>query len=117
MVNKNFIPVELKPPCQYHFLTCLAVCRSFLQLILQEIKLSSSVHGFHGSHSAIVLTTKILLFFQVLLGNMDKETVIGHILDPPVIARFIRLHPKEWRGHIAMRFDLYGCKHGKSFQQ
>lgn len=53
------------------------------------------------------------LFSQILLGNVDRHTVIGHTLDPPVIARFVRLHPKAWNILIAMRLELYGCKEGK----
>ncbi|XP_078344114.1 lactadherin-like [Oculina patagonica] len=49
---------------------------------------------------------------QILFGNIDRDTVIGHILDPPLITRYIRLHPKTWYTRIAMRFELYGCRSG-----
>lgn len=34
----------------------------------------------------------------------------------PIEARFIRLHPYAWYGHISMRMELYGCslKPGKA---
>ncbi|KAL9959225.1 hypothetical protein ACROYT_G036322 [Oculina patagonica] len=50
---------------------------------------------------------------QVLFGNIDRDTVIGHVLNPPLITRYIRLHPKTWYNYIAMRFELYGCRSGE----
>ncbi|KAL9955591.1 hypothetical protein ACROYT_G036933 [Oculina patagonica] len=49
---------------------------------------------------------------QVLPGNKDSNTIVGHILDPPIVARYIRIHPKEYQGYMALRFELYGCTDG-----
>ncbi|XP_078347947.1 lactadherin-like [Oculina patagonica] len=49
---------------------------------------------------------------QVLSGNEDSNTIIGHILNPPIIARYIRIHPKDFRYNMALRFELYGCTEG-----
>ncbi|XP_078346606.1 uncharacterized protein LOC144631897 [Oculina patagonica] len=51
---------------------------------------------------------------QVLPANKDSNTIVGHILNPPIIARYIRIHPKEYQGYMALRFDLYGCTEGFS---
>lgn len=48
-------------------------------------------------------------------GNMDKDTAEGRILDQPIIARYLRIHPTAWYGHICMRVELYGCKEGVLF--
>ena len=43
---------------------------------------------------------------------MDKDTAEGRILDQPIIARYLRIHPTAWYGHICMRVELYGCREG-----
>ena len=35
---------------------------------------------------------------------------MGNIINPPITARFIRVHPITWHAHISMRLELYGCK-------
>lgn len=50
-----------------------------------------------------------------LLGNTDRNTKIGHILKPAITARFIRIRPTSWYGHISMRFDIVGCSEGNIF--
>ncbi|KAL9955598.1 hypothetical protein ACROYT_G036941 [Oculina patagonica] len=49
---------------------------------------------------------------EVLPGNKDYDTIVGHILNPPIVARYIRIHPKEYQGYMALRFELYGCTEG-----
>ena len=34
------------------------------------------------------------------------------VLHPPINARYIRVHPKTWHGHISMRMELLGCPSG-----
>ena len=46
-------------------------------------------------------------------GNKDKNSVVYHDLNPPIIARYIRFLPVEWRGEISMRVELHGCVKGK----
>lgn len=50
--------------------------------------------------------------FQEIPGNRDRDTAEGRILNPPIIARYIRINPKAWNGHIAMRVELFGCREG-----
>ena len=57
----------------------------------------------------------IFAFIQTLSGNTERNKVVGNILEPAIIARYVRIHPKTWQSHIALRFELYGCKEGESF--
>ncbi|PFX19748.1 EGF-like repeat and discoidin I-like domain-containing protein 3 [Stylophora pistillata] len=43
----------------------------------------------------------------VFEGNIDRDTVVYHLLDPPITARFLRVKPTEWQSHISMRLELY----------
>eukprot|EP01132_Coremiostelium_polycephalum_P002475 gene2475-3062_t len=45
----------------------------------------------------------------VLPGNSDSNTVVTTILDPPIYARSISIHPKSWSGNIAFRMELYAA--------
>lgn len=45
-------------------------------------------------------------------GNFDRDTVVKNRIDPPIIARFIRLVPKTWNNWNALRLELYGCSQG-----
>lgn len=49
---------------------------------------------------------------QVFHGNSDRKTVVGHVLEPPVTARYIRLMVMSWYSHISMRLEFYGCTKG-----
>lgn len=43
---------------------------------------------------------------ESLIGNSDRDSVVDHFLQVPLIAVAIRLKPTSWRQHIAMRADL-----------
>ncbi|XP_078357236.1 uncharacterized protein LOC144642118 [Oculina patagonica] len=45
----------------------------------------------------------------VFNGNSDQSTVVSHVLNPPIIAQYVRVLPVTWYGRIAMRVDFYGC--------
>ncbi|XP_020615957.1 lactadherin-like [Orbicella faveolata] len=49
---------------------------------------------------------------QVLQGNTDKVHTVGHILDPPIIARFIKINVKTYQEMPSLRVELYGCSDG-----
>ena len=34
------------------------------------------------------------------------------MIDPPIIARFVQIRAKTWKGHLSMRAELYGCTEG-----
>ncbi|KAL9978605.1 hypothetical protein ACROYT_G016141 [Oculina patagonica] len=46
---------------------------------------------------------------KIFRGNFDRDTMVVHKIFPPFHARFVRIHPLKWYGHISMRAELYGC--------
>ena len=54
----------------------------------------------------------VVVLFKEITGNTDRNTAEGRILDQPIIARYIRIHPTAWHGHICMRVELFGCREG-----
>ena len=45
---------------------------------------------------------------RVFSGNSDKSTVVEHSFNV-ILARFVRLYPQTHHGHMALRWELYGC--------
>jgi hypothetical protein len=43
---------------------------------------------------------------KVYTGNTDQETQVDVTFDTPVDARYIRIYPQDWNGHISMRADI-----------
>ena len=35
--------------------------------------------------------------------------MVTHVLEQPIIARYVQLKPVAWNDNIAMRAELYGC--------
>lgn len=50
---------------------------------------------------------------QEYIANTNYQSVVVNTLDEPIIARYIRIHPVTWHGHISMRIELYGCFTGE----
>ncbi|CAL8266681.1 unnamed protein product [Lota lota] len=43
-------------------------------------------------------------------GNKDAFGVENQILFPPLIGRFVRVHPNHWYNTATLRMELYGCE-------
>lgn len=61
-----------------------------------------------GKTKNIYVSTNVT-FLKIYQGNNDQNTVVVNTLIEPIEARYIRLHPTAWYGHISLRMELYGC--------
>ena len=51
--------------------------------------------------------------YQVFTGNtQDKNEPAGSVIDPPIVARFIKIRVVTSKGHPALRAEFYGCTEG-----
>ena len=50
---------------------------------------------------------------QAFYGNADRNTVVKQELEPPIVARFLRIYPVKYNGRPALRLELYGCAAGQ----
>ena len=48
---------------------------------------------------------------RVFGGNVDRDTVVEHSLDVPIVARFVRLYPQTWYHWMCLRWEVYGCSY------
>ena len=81
--------------------------------ILSELKyfeISSTLQ--YMIHTKEVLNFVSVVVLKVYQANSDQNTVVVNTLESPIEARFIRLHPQQWYGHISMRAEIYGCREG-----
>ena len=49
---------------------------------------------------------------KIFTGNTDQNTPVTNDLPSPgsyIEARFIRVHPQEFRANMCMRFEFYEC--------
>ena len=51
-------------------------------------------------------TLMAINFVQDFRGNKDQNTIVFHKLRT---ARFIRILPQSWYGHVSMQMEFYGC--------
>ncbi|VUZ57727.1 unnamed protein product [Hymenolepis diminuta] len=49
--------------------------------------------------------------FKLSYSNTQTLRERVHYLSAPIVARYVRIHPISWRGRIAMRVGLLGCRH------
>lgn len=64
------------------------------------------VTSFHLSYSLDGRQwTRIETEFQ---GNADKDTLMENLIDPPIVARKIKLHPTAWHQHVGLRAEFFG---------
>lgn len=45
---------------------------------------------------------------EILAGNQDRNKIVEHQLEP-FTARWVRILPVTWTGHISLRAEVYGC--------
>ena len=46
---------------------------------------------------------------RVFAGVSDRNTIVEHDFTP-TLARYVRVHPTAWLGHISLRWEVYGCE-------
>lgn len=52
-----------------------------------------------------------------LLGNMNRDGLQENDLNPPVVARYVRLHPLAWNEHISLRAEFLGWDHKEPVEE
>ena len=44
----------------------------------------------------------------MFIGNKDRNSVKSNVFDPPIRARYVRIYPLAWVGHMSLRAEFYG---------
>ena len=56
-------------------------------------------------------------FAQIFQGNSERQLIVTNRFRSPIRARFVRIYPRTWHGHISMRIELYGCSKGNLYNR
>ncbi|XP_072191859.1 coagulation factor VIII isoform X3 [Excalfactoria chinensis] len=75
----------------------------FTHMFVKEFAVSSSQDGVHWS--PVLHDGKEKIF----RANRDHTTTVQNSLEPPLFARYVRIHPRHWHNHIALRIEFLGC--------
>ncbi|XP_014810795.1 PREDICTED: coagulation factor VIII isoform X2 [Calidris pugnax] len=75
----------------------------FTPMFVKEFAVSSSQNGVHWS--PVLQDGKEKIF----KANQDHTSPVTNTLEPPLFARYVRIHPRRWHNHIALRIELLGC--------
>ncbi|XP_009939830.2 coagulation factor VIII isoform X2 [Opisthocomus hoazin] len=75
----------------------------FTHMFVKEFAASSSQNGVHWS--PVLQDGKEKIF----KANQDHTSTVMNTLDPPLFARYLRIHPRQWHNHIALRVEFLGC--------
>ncbi|KAM6353490.1 coagulation factor VIII [Alca torda] len=75
----------------------------FTHMFVKEFAVSSSQDGVRWS--PVLQDGKEKIF----VANQDYTSTMTNTLEPPLFARYVRIHPRRWHNHIALRIELLGC--------
>ncbi|KGL83333.1 Coagulation factor VIII, partial [Tinamus guttatus] len=75
----------------------------FTNMFVKEFAVSSSQDGVRWTPLLQDGKEKI---FQ---ANKDHTGTMMNTLEPPLFARYVRIHPRQWHNHIALRTEFLGC--------
>ncbi|KAM6323128.1 coagulation factor VIII [Podargus strigoides] len=75
----------------------------FTHMFVKEFAVSSSQDGVHWS--PVQQDSKEKIF----KANKDHTSTVMNTLEPPLFARYVRIHPRQWHNHIALRIEFLGC--------
>ncbi|KAL0973846.1 hypothetical protein UPYG_G00211980 [Umbra pygmaea] len=75
------------------------------QMMVTEFSVTISDNGHSWSNVGVKGSQKEKIF----MGNNEPDEEMLNLFDPPVLARFIRIHPRGWVNDIALRLEFLGC--------
>ncbi|XP_041252310.1 coagulation factor VIII isoform X3 [Onychostruthus taczanowskii] len=75
----------------------------FTQMFVKEFAVSISQDGVHWS--PVLQNGKEKIF----KANQDHQSTVTNTLESPLFARYVRIHPRQWHNHIALRIEFLGC--------
>ncbi|XP_021439089.2 coagulation factor VIII isoform X1 [Oncorhynchus mykiss] len=75
------------------------------QMMVTEFSVTISDNGNSWSNVVNEGTQREKMF----LGNIEPDEEMLNLFDPPLFARFIRIHPRGWLNDIALRLEFMGC--------
>ncbi|XP_034341975.1 coagulation factor VIII isoform X4 [Arvicanthis niloticus] len=101
---KEWLQVDLQKTMKVTGIITQGVKSLFTSMFVKEFLISSSQDGHNWSQ--ILHNGKV----KVFQGNQDSSTPMVNSLDPPLLTRYLRIHPHVWEHQIALRLEILGCE-------
>ncbi|XP_052027777.1 coagulation factor VIII isoform X3 [Apodemus sylvaticus] len=101
---KEWLQVDLQKTMKVTGIITQGVKSLFTSMFVKEFFISSSQDGHHWTQ--ILHNGKV----KVFQGNQDSSTPMVNSLDPPLLTRYLRIHPQIWEHQIALRLEILGCE-------
>ncbi|XP_069842671.1 coagulation factor VIII [Dendropsophus ebraccatus] len=101
----SWIQVDLLTPMLVHSIQTQGARQRLLSIYISQFLISYSINGQKWSPYQGNTSNNQMVFF----GNVDASTIRDNHFHPPIIARFLRLHPTHTGARAGLRMELFGC--------
>ncbi|XP_045328152.1 coagulation factor VIII isoform X1 [Leopardus geoffroyi] len=101
---KEWLQVDFQKTMKVTGIATQGVKSLLTSMYVKEFLVSSSQDGHNW---ALFLHNGKVKVFQ---GNQDSFTPVVNSLDPPLLTRYLRIHPQSWAHQIALRLEVLGCE-------
>ncbi|KAM4818537.1 coagulation factor VIII isoform 1-T1 [Thomomys bottae] len=101
---KQWLQVDFQKTMKITGIITQGVKSLLTSMFVKEFLISSSQDGHHWT--LIFQNGKV----KVFQGNQDSFTPVMNSLDPPLLTRYLRIHPQSWAHQIALRLEILGCE-------
>ncbi|XP_044539163.1 coagulation factor VIII-like, partial [Gracilinanus agilis] len=101
--RKEWLQVDFRKLMKVTAVTTQGARSVLTSMYVREFALSSSRDGRHWTFVRQADGVKIFK------GNRDHSSPVVNPVEPPLFARFLRIHPWSWANHIALRMEVLGC--------
>uniref|UniRef100_A0A452URJ8 Coagulation factor VIII n=1 Tax=Ursus maritimus TaxID=29073 RepID=A0A452URJ8_URSMA len=101
----SWIKVDLLAPMIIHSIMTQGARQKFSSLYISQFIIMYSLDGKKWQSYRGNSTGTLMVFF----ANVDSSGIKHNIFNPPIIARYIRLHPTHYSIRSTLRMELMGC--------
>uniref|UniRef100_A0A8D2LED6 Coagulation factor VIII n=1 Tax=Varanus komodoensis TaxID=61221 RepID=A0A8D2LED6_VARKO len=103
--TNSWIQVDLLQPKIIHGIKTQGARQKFSSLYISQFVIFYSLDGHRWKGYKGNATSSQMIFF----GNVDAAGVKDNTFNPPMVARYIRLHPTHFSIRNTLRMELIGC--------
>ncbi|XP_029099740.1 coagulation factor VIII isoform X2 [Monodon monoceros] len=101
----SWIKVDLLTPMIIHSIMTQGARQKLSSLYISQFIIMYSLDGKQWRSYRGNSTGTLMVFF----GNVDSSGIKHNIFNPPIIARYVRLHPTHYSIRSTLRMELMGC--------
>ncbi|XP_073495767.1 coagulation factor VIII-like [Phyllobates terribilis] len=101
----SWLQVDLLTPMLVHSIQTQGARQRLLSIYISQFLIFYSLNGKEWSPYQGNTSNNQMVFF----GNVDASSIRENHFDPPIIARFLRVHPTHTGARAGLRMEIFGC--------